>query len=98
MGIAFPLLDLVGLKTDSLGSQMPNENTTLTLIILYALIPVIFKIWVIFQMWHYPFGKNFFTNSSSLGTSTKKGDNNENSKTATVDRSISIISSYKRVQ
>lgn len=98
IGIAFPLLDLVGLKTDSLGSQMPNENTTLTLIILYALIPVIFKIWVIFQMWHYPFGKNFFTNSSSLGTSTKKGDNNENSKTATVDRSISIISSYKRVQ
>ena len=98
IGIAFPVLDLVGLKTGILVSQNPNENATLTLMILYALIPVIFKIWVLFQMWQFPFDKRFFSDLSSKKTSTTKGNNDEPTKTATNHRSIFNISNFKRVQ
>ena len=97
IGISFPLLDLVGLNTDVLASQNPNENATLTLMVLYALIPVVLKIWVLFQMWHFPFNKRFFSDFSLKKTSTKKGNNNEHTKTATLNRFISNISTFKRV-
>ncbi len=102
VGIAFPLLEFVGLKTEAMTSQISNQNATMTLMVLYALIPVILKIWVVFQMWQFPFGKSFFKNLSSSesvnNTIYNRGKQNEDIKAATNDRSFSIISTNKRVQ
>ena len=96
IGIAFPLLDLVDLQLDTSSSQVSSEMAIITLIILYALIPIILKLLVLFQMWHFPFDKRFFANTT--GNNTKKGNKYENTTTATHSRPIPIISIVKRVQ
>ena len=89
VGIAFPLLDSVGLNSDA-----PSKLALTTLAITYALLPVILKFWVVIQMWHFPFDQKYF--SRELGD-TKKGSNNENHNTTTVISSISVSPSFKRL-
>ena len=98
IGIAFPLLDLVNLQLDAATKQVSSDMAILTLIILYALIPIILKLWVLFQMWHFPFDKRFFTNVTSTEINTFKGNENENIQTKAIDRPIPFISIAKRVQ
>ena len=96
IGIAFPILDLVNLQLDSTSTQVSSSYAILTLIILYALIPIILKLWVLFQMWHFPFDKRYFAETAS--PETTKGNENENHQSATHHRPIPIISIIKRVQ
>ncbi|GAA0418816.1 MFS transporter [Cocleimonas flava] len=63
IGIAFPLLDMVGLKLDGSTTEGSSQIAVVTLVVLYALIPILFKIWVLFQMWHFPFNRSYFTTS-----------------------------------
>jgi len=71
VGIAFPLLDMVGMKLDAQATQAPSEIAVITLVVLYALIPIILKIWVLFQMWHFPYGRSYFTSKVSSEPSTQ---------------------------
>ena len=96
IGIAFPILDLVGLQTDAVDKQINSNTAILTLTLLYALLPVILKVWVLLQMWHFPFDKHFFANSSPSKTNTKMGNKNENTQTTTRHRPLSFISTTKR--
>jgi len=103
IGIAFPLLDILGLKVNTLDTQASSETATVTLIILYALIPIILKIWVLIQMWSFPFDKSYFTSQLSAQFSlqennSNKGAKHENPNTANISRPISLITSYKRLQ
>ncbi|WP_299879738.1 MFS transporter [uncultured Cocleimonas sp.] len=77
VGIAFPLLDLVGLKPDVLATQEPSEIAVISLVILYALIPIIFKLWVLSQMWHFPYGRSYFASSAPLNTSSAQSSNED---------------------
>jgi len=61
IGIAFPILDAVGFN-----AVEPTELSTSTLIIMYALVPVTLKFWVVFQMWKYPFRQGFFTDPDDI--------------------------------
>ena len=98
IGIAFPILDLMGLNAASLSAKASaNDNAELSLIVLYAVIPILLKCWVLFQMWQFPFDKYFFSDLSSQKSNTKKGSNNENFKTETLHHSDTFISSSKRV-
>ncbi len=111
VGIAFPLLDMVGLKLDALATQAPSEMAVITLVVLYALIPIILKIWVLFQMWRFPYGRSYFTSqvSSTLSTqlspqfssqkeNSKKGKRYENHDSANFTRPVSFVTPHKRVQ
>ncbi|MEH6455961.1 MAG: MFS transporter [Cocleimonas sp.] len=99
VGIAFPILDILGLNVDAVDTQINSTTATTTLIILYALIPVIIKIWVLIQMWSFPFGKQYFSSQSSFTeTNFPEGNKNEYSKTSNTSHPISLTSSYKRLQ
>ena len=104
VGISFPLLDFLGLNADALDIQTSSETATFTLIVLYALIPIILKVWVLIQMWSFPFGKSYFSSepyrvsTNVAGTNINKGENNEYTEEASITRSISLSSTYKRVQ
>lgn len=99
IGIAFPLLDFLGLDANNSGQQTINNSASYTLIILYALIPIIFKIWVLVRMWHFPFDKDYFKNvNKDINTNTQKGKTNENNNPASTASLISAATTYKRMQ
>jgi Na+/melibiose symporter-like transporter len=52
VGIAFPLLDWAGFVADA-STQTPFTLTSMAL--LYAGLPVVLKLWVIWRMWNFPF-------------------------------------------
>jgi Na+/melibiose symporter-like transporter len=64
VGIAFPVLDWVGFA-QAAPTQTPA--TLLTLALLYAGLPVLLKIWVIWRMWHFPFSEIDFRNYWEMG-------------------------------
>jgi Na+/melibiose symporter-like transporter len=102
VGIAFPLLGFVGFKSTELNPQGIN-----TLVILYALVPIILKSWVIFQMWKYPFGKAYFTddfktppqneNSTEKISYKRKGKQNENFNSTANVSYASANTTFKRM-
>lgn len=89
VGVAFPLLDSVGLNFDA-----PSKLAITTLAILYALLPVILKFWVVIQMWHFPFDQKYFSRNLEH---YNKGNNNENNNTTPVIGNFSANPSYKRL-
>ncbi|MGV6809489.1 MAG: MFS transporter [bacterium] len=59
VGLAFPLLALTGFDVQqpsdlSTNAQLDIPPTTM-LMVLYAVIPLVLKLWVAWRMWHYPF-------------------------------------------
>jgi len=99
IGVAFPLLGALGLNASNTDTQVVNDSASYALIILYALIPIIFKIWVLIRMWYFPFDKDFFTaNVTTHKTNTQKGKRNEINKPSTTGGSVSAATSYKRMQ
>lgn len=100
IGISFPLLDILGLDTKATETQMINNSAITALVVLYAIVPIILKIWVFINMWKFKFDKNYFSSSlASLDlTKTSKGNNNEFTKEQGNNRPISLSSSFERVQ
>ncbi|KAG1657155.1 Tuberculostearic acid methyltransferase UfaA1 [Nymphon striatum] len=110
IGIAFPLLDIVGLKTGSPLAGAPSNMAVITLVILYALMPILCKIWVIFQMWHFPYGRSYFASTlpSKLSTlnsqatsiqkeNTKVGKHDENYDTENITHPVSFATDNDRM-
>lgn len=54
VGLAFPLLDWAGFVQ---GAAIQNTSTLWMLAGLYAGLPVLLKLWVIWKMWHFPFSE-----------------------------------------
>lgn len=99
VGIAFPVLDNMGLYTEQ-SDQQGNH----TLIILYAIVPIMLKIWVVWRMWQYPFTQHYFTTAvtsrlehqSPVHTNVKGEEHERFNKTTHCD-AVSITS-HKRMQ
>ena len=103
IGIAFPLLDMVGLKLDVMETKGTSEMAVITLVILYALIPILLKVWVLFKMWHFPYDRSYFTTSlspqiSPQKTNSKVGKNDENTHSEIIIQSDPFITHHKRMQ
>ncbi len=102
IGIAFPLLDLAGLQLNDTETNLSTSNGTLTLILLYAMIPILLKIWVIIQMRNFEFGQSYFNSNYPPTTTdiikTQQGKSNENNDPKITGRPIPITPSYKRMQ
>ena len=80
IGIAFPLLDVLGLESES-----PSKLSLITLAILYALIPVVLKIWVLIKMWNFPFDQDYFVYQRQ---NSNKGTYNESTQTPATNGSF----------
>lgn len=113
IGIAFPLLDIFGLKLDDPVTQEPGQKAVVTLVILYAAIPILLKIWVLVNMWHFPYGRDYFTSQLSTKTpsqkqqsgqiSTKKenpkvGKYNEKTNSEIITHPDPFVTHYERLQ
>ena len=110
IGIAFPLLDMVGLKLGASASAEPSQMAVVTLVMLYALIPIILKVWVIFKMWQFPYGRSYFTSKSSTqiseDTSTqtlakkeniKVGKYDENTNSEIITHPVPFVTHHERM-
>ena len=105
IGISFPVLDFLGLNTNSTEAQAISNSAIIALVFMYALVPIVLKIWVLFNMWNFSFDKSFFTASSTLDalddlntSQTNKGNINEFTQESGNLNPISLSSSVKRVQ
>jgi len=102
IGIAFPLLDLAGLEINNTTAVSPNTYASSILILLYAVIPIILKIYVLILIRHFDYGYDYFVNhalSSKLkNKNTQQGKTNENTQTEIINRPISLSSTYERLQ
>ncbi len=100
IGIAFPLLDFAGLQMKDTGANLQTNTGTLTLILLYAMIPILLKIWVIIQMRNFEFGQQYFDSQLPPPDNIKstKGTTHENDDSKITGRPLPISPSYKRMQ
>jgi Na+/melibiose symporter-like transporter len=89
VGLAFPLLDIFGLK-----DATANAKGLLALSFLYGLLPVLLKIWVVAQIWNFPFNEAYFERNQMNIKNSPTGENHENHNlTATISR-VSSQSHY----
>ncbi len=88
VGIAFPILDASGLNDSS-----ANSGNTLSLSLMYGLLPVLLKIWVLFQIWNFPFKKHFFEQQKH----SQVGEHYEKPNQVSDLRSLSAQSDYQRM-
>lgn len=101
IGIAFPLLDLAGLQLNGSDTNVSSSNGTITLIVLYAMIPISLKIWVIIQMRGFDYGLAYFNSDKPAANKNMKipqGQSNDKKDTKISNRPISITPPYKRMQ
>ena len=100
IGIAFPLLDLAGLQLNQTHTIAATSNGTNTLILLYAVIPIILKIGVLIHIRNFTFDKHYFDSdlSNKDNSNTLQGNSHEKNDSETINRPLSIDSTYKRMQ
>ena len=103
IGISFPLLDFLGLDTSQLESEATiNKASIVALIILYAIVPIIFKMWVFVSMWNFTYGKEYISafwialENKKINKGNKINEYEIN-KDSDIHRAVSFSSSYKRV-
>lgn len=100
IGIAFPLLDFAGLQIKASEMNLQSNTGSLTLILLYAIIPILLKIWVIMKMRHFEFDQQYFDSNITTPDNIKstQGKTHENSDSKITGRPLPISPSYKRMQ
>lgn len=92
VGIAFPIIDASGLNNSA-----SNPENTIALSLLYGLLPVLLKVWVLFQIWNFPFQKRFFEDRLLTTKHSQIGEHDEKYDTSSTIGNISAQSDYQRM-